>query len=133
MNTRKVALMIFYDKQKKILLQERKTISKVGEEWGFFGGKIKSGETPDQAIKREIKEELDYEIHVYKFLGISKQKIAPELYVEGHIFIAPLGNKMSQFKLQEGDGMKLFSFSEAKQLKMVTGDNQVIEIIEKSI
>lgn len=32
--------------------------------WEFPGGKIELGETPQQAVKREIKEELDVEIEV---------------------------------------------------------------------
>ena len=36
--------------------------------WEFLGGKIESGETPQEVLVREIKGELDIEIEVKDFL-----------------------------------------------------------------
>ncbi len=84
MKIRDVALIIFYDKEKRILLQNRKGISKVGEEWGFFGGHIEKEETPEKALTREVKEELkekaDEVIKAFeKDLGIKKEKASKKV------------------------------------------------------
>ncbi|MFB3887403.1 MAG: (deoxy)nucleoside triphosphate pyrophosphohydrolase [Thermodesulfobacteriota bacterium] len=50
--------------QGKILVTQRKEVSHQGLLWEFPGGKVKEGEEPRGALRRELKEELDIEVEV---------------------------------------------------------------------
>jgi 8-oxo-dGTP diphosphatase len=51
-------------KEGKILVTQRKEDSSHGLLWEFPGGKVKEGEEPREALRRELKEELDVEVEV---------------------------------------------------------------------
>jgi len=122
---RKVALIVFYDRNWNILLQNRKGISKYGEEWGYFGGGIEEGETPEETLIRETKEELGYNLKKYEYIGkvITKDKRGT---IERYVFISPLP-KMNELRQKEGADMQLFSLEEAGKVKGIFGDDKVIQ------
>ena len=52
------------EKNGKILVTQRPGSDKLGLKWEFPGGKIEQGETPEQCLVREIKEELNLDIKI---------------------------------------------------------------------
>jgi len=50
--------------QGKILVTQRKKDSSHGLLWEFPGGKVKEGEEPRSALRRELREELDVDVEV---------------------------------------------------------------------
>lgn len=68
--------------QDKILITLRPEDKKLGGYWEFPGGKIETGESPQFALVRELREELDIEIAVGSLL-----KTISHCYEWGHVLI----------------------------------------------
>ena len=58
-------------KDNKVLIAQRALGENLAGKWEFPGGKIELGETPQDCLKREIREELDVDIEVLDFFGES--------------------------------------------------------------
>lgn len=107
-------------------MQERTSKSKFGEDWGFVGGGIDKDETPEEAIIREVKEELDWNLQEKEYIGTFH-------YGTRHMFIAPLGEKLPQFKVLEGDSLRLFTLEEARKLNLMKGEVEGLELVEEKL
>jgi len=58
-------------KDGKICIARRKPDERRGGKWEFPGGKLRAGETPEQCLAREIKEELGIDVSVGDRIGES--------------------------------------------------------------
>jgi len=54
----------------KIMLCQRKPEDRMGLKWEFPGGKLESGESPQQALQRELREELSIETRTGRIYDI---------------------------------------------------------------
>lgn len=93
-----VAIAILYSSD-RFLMQLRDDIPGIfyPGHWGFFGGHLDPGETPEEAMKRELIEEINYSP---SSLGEFKCYRFPE--VIRHVFHAPLTVGLDQLVLKEG-------------------------------
>ncbi|PKM85993.1 MAG: 8-oxo-dGTP diphosphatase MutT [Firmicutes bacterium HGW-Firmicutes-12] len=55
----------------RVLIAKRKADDKLANKWEFPGGKVEFGETPEECLIREIKEELDIEIIIDSYFAES--------------------------------------------------------------
>ena len=53
----------------RLLIAQGKATGKLPNKWEFPGGKVESGETPEDCLKREIKEEFNIDVFVGEYLS----------------------------------------------------------------
>ncbi|MBI2356540.1 NUDIX hydrolase [Candidatus Dojkabacteria bacterium] len=119
--------VIFITSDNKILLEDRRKIKKHGEHWSFFGGSIEKGETPEQAMKREINEEMGYRIdnytlfNKYTFIPVNK----PDLELTYYMYLAkaPL---IKDLKIHSRGGIKGFTLRQALRLRITDKDKDIL-------
>ncbi|ABW30357.1 NUDIX hydrolase [Acaryochloris marina] len=112
-NAHDVAIAILYQ-QDQYLMQLRDDIPGIAYpgHWGFFGGHCDPGEHPDDAIHRELIEELGYQTSNIKLFDLY-----PDPGVVRHVYYAPLTVSLSDLELMEGWDWGFFSPQQIQESK----------------
>ena len=113
MKTIKVVAAVI-KKQNKVFVTQR-GYGEFKDGWEFPGGKIEQGETPQEALKREIKEELDAEIEVGKLIDIVEYDY-PTFHLSMQCFWCEL--KQDKIELKEHEASKWLNLNEKEMLSV---------------
>jgi ADP-ribose pyrophosphatase YjhB (NUDIX family) len=117
---------------KKLLLT--KEILESGREfWIFPGGGVNFGESLEEAVKREIKEELGMGIKVEKLLGF-KEAIFPKYNYHTVIFFF-LATPLNELSIKERKVLeaRYFELKEIEKLNLVDGVRWAFERLKTEI
>lgn len=96
--------------------------------WEFPGGKIESSETPEEAIVREIKEELDTEVEVIELLDTVEYDY-PNFHLSMGCFICKI--KSGDLVLKEHEAAKWLTKDTLGSLEWLPADMGLVGEIEK--
>lgn len=114
------------DNKVQFFLSHRsKTAKQYPDLWSFWGGGIEDGETAEQAVVREIFEELDWRLDDFKFLGIYHDSMPNEKT----IYFTKVGVDFEkQIEIREGQGGKFFTIDEIKSHEMIIPEDKKVLI-----
>lgn len=90
------------------------------DHWAFIGGNVEDGESIGEALVRETKEELDYDIRDFKFF---KKYVLNG--IEYNVFCIKGNYKLSDFNLMEGQKIQFFSEQEIYTLKIAFHNKEI--------
>ena len=122
MKTVKVVAAIIQDGNKIFATQRGYGEFKDG--WEFPGGKIEQGETPQQALKREIEEELDTEITVGNLLTVVEYDY-PEFHLSMRCFLCTVAS--GDLVLKEHEAAKWLTRDQLDSVAWLPADVKVVE------
>jgi 8-oxo-dGTP diphosphatase len=120
---RKGTSIIFVNDQKQILLflRDDKPGLPYRNMWDIPGGHVEDGETPEQCIVREMKEEMDLTLKQFELLSVKEFDDRIE-----YTFWKKVDFNIENINLHEGQRLKWFTEFEAKDTKLAYGFNQII-------
>jgi 8-oxo-dGTP diphosphatase len=121
---RKGTSIIFVNDKKQVLLllRDDKPGIPYPNMWDIPGGHVDDGETPEQCIVREMKEEMDLNLEEFQLLSVMKFVDRVE-----YTFWKKMNLDIQSINLHEGQQLKWFTEIEAKSTKLAYGFNEIVD------
>lgn len=130
MKTIRVVAAIICDDMEKItkIFATAKGYGEFKGQWEFPGGKIEEGEEPEDALRREIREELDTEIEVGDMIHTVEYDY-PAFHLSMDCFLAKV--RSGSLVLKEAKEAKWLTKRELYDVQWLPADISLIKVLEE--
>jgi len=121
-----VVAAILQNKEGQVLIARRKRGRALEGYWEFPGGKVERGESPEQSLKRELKEEMDIEIEVTEYVGENVHR-----YERGAIRLLAFNGKITKgdISLIDHDEYAWVHIDKLMDFKLAPADIPIVELL----
>lgn len=126
-----VTAAIIRDKENRFLITQRPPNGLLGSLWEFPGGKVEDGEQLENALIREIKEELDAGIDIEEAFGVYNHAYT-HFSITLHAFLCRIQNGNS-ITLKEAQDKRWVNPGEFSQYPMGKIDRRISKKIEERL
>lgn len=127
MGLKKVEVVAAVIRDKDKIFATQRGYGEFKDGWEFPGGKMEPGETPQQALVREIKEELDTEIEVQELIDTVEYDY-PTFHLTMHCFWARI--KAGNLILKEHEAAKWLTKDTLNTVDWLPADEGLVEKIK---
>jgi len=125
---KQIAAIIFENDKGELLLylRDNKPGIPFPLHWDLIGGHVEEGETPEEALVREVKEELDFDLKEYCFFR-KYECLEGDAYPNvKYIYTGKINIPIEEITLLEGDHARYFTREEIPEVKFA---NMLKEIV----
>jgi 8-oxo-dGTP diphosphatase len=119
-----VAAIIYFENKILCVQRPKNKHLYISEKFEFPGGKIENGETKEDALKRELLEELDITLNI-KDLFLTVEHRYPDFELKMHSFICEV--KTQDLKLHEHIALEWLTLEELKKLDWAAADMPIVD------